>query len=200
MSNLREKILSLEPNSNTSNQTALVDGVYITSQAVRRQALSFIWAKYNMLPDNLTQSLGRLYDAVEEVYLPDKNEKSLFNYTHDKASVYSRSIAEKNLTVKDGNVQRNVTETPRDAYNSWYRTSYQNRDYYNVFESSKNNNEYSESLSAVYEDFNKNSLQPIFSKINNIPGFSSKTKGNFQIIPSENEFDRLITKDRKSVV
>lgn len=193
MSNLREKILSLEPNSNTSNQTALVDGVYITSQAVRRQALSFIWAKYNMLPDNLTQSLGRLYDAVEEIYLPDKNEKSLFNYTHDKSSVYSRSIAEKNLTVKDGNIQRSVTETPRDAYNSWYRTPYQNRDYYNVFESSKNNNEYSESLSAVYEDFNKNSLQPILSKVNDILGFSSKTKGNFQIIPSENKFDGLIT-------
>lgn len=133
MSNLREKILSLEPNSNTNNQTALVDGIYITNQAVRRQALSFIWAKYNMLPDNLTQSLGRLYDAVEEIYLPDKNEKSLFNYTHDKSSVYSRSIAEKNLTVKDGNIQRSVTETPRDAYNSWYGTPYQNRDYYNIF-------------------------------------------------------------------
>ena len=193
MSNLRDKILSLEPSDNVDTKTALVDGVYITSQSARKQALSYIWAKYNMLPDNLTQSLGRLYNAVEEVYLPDKNEKSLFNYTHDKSSVYSRSIAEKNLTVKDGNVQRNVTETPRDAYNSWYRTSYQNRDYYNVFESSKNNNEYSESLSAVYEDFNKNSLEPIFSKINNIPEFSSKTKGSFQIIPSENEFDRLIT-------
>ena len=193
MSNLKEKILSLEPNSNTSSQTALVDGVYITSQAVRRQALSFIWAKYNMLPDNLTQSLGRLYDAVEEIYLPDKNEKSLFNYTHDKSSVYSRSIAEKNLTVKDGNVQRNVTETPRDAYNSWYKTPYQNRDYYNVFETSKNNNKYSESLNAVYEDFNKNSLESILPKINDILGFSSKTQGKFQIIPSENEFDALIT-------
>lgn len=193
MSNLREKILSLEPNSNTSNQTALVDGVYITSQAVRRQALSFIWAKYNMLPDNLTQSLGRLYDAVEEVYLPDKNEKSLFNYTHDKSSVYSRSIAEKNLTVKDGNVQRSVTETLRDAYNSWYGTPYQNRDYYNVFESLKNNNEYSESLSAVYEDFNKNSLQTKLTKIASVIGFSTKTKGKFQIIPSENEFDELRT-------
>lgn len=193
MSNLREKILSLEPNSSTSNQTALVDGVYITSQAVRRQALSFIWAKYNMLPDNLTQSLGRLYDAVEEIYLPNKNEKSLFNYTHDKASVYSRSIAEKNLTVKDGNIQRNVTETPRDAYNSWYRTSYQNRDYYNVFESSKNNNEYSENLSVVYEDFDKSSLQTTLTKVDDIPEFSSKIKGGFQIIPSENEFDELIT-------
>lgn len=193
MGDLKEKILSLESNSNTSNQTALVDGLYITSQAVRRQALSFIWAKYNMLPDNLTQSLGRLYDAVEEIYLPDKNEKSLFNYTHDKSSVYSRSIAEKNLTVKDGNVQRSVTETPRDAYNSWYKTPYQNRDYYNVFETSKNNNKYSESLSAVYGDFNKNSLEPILTKINDILGFSSKTQGEFQIIPSENEFDRLTT-------
>lgn len=185
--NARQAVLSLDP------RVASVDGVYITSQAVRKQALSYIWAKYNMLPDNLTQSLGRLYDAVEEVYLPDKNEKSLFNYTHDKSSVYSRSIAEKNLTVKDGNVQRSVTETPRDAYNSWRGTPYQNRDYNNVFESSKNNNEYSESLSAVYEDFNKNSLQSIVNTIKDILGFSSKTKANFQIIPSENEFDRLIT-------
>ena len=44
MSNLRKKILPLEPNSNTSNQTALVDGIYITSQTARKQALSFIWA------------------------------------------------------------------------------------------------------------------------------------------------------------
>ena len=193
MSNLKEKILSLEPNSNTSSQTALVDGIYITNQAVRRQALSFIWAKYNMLPDNLTQSLGRLYDAIEEIYLPDKNEKSLFNYTHDKSSVYSRSIAEKNLTVKDGNVQRSVTETPRDAYNSWYGTSYQNRNYFNAFEASNNNNnKYSESLNVVYEDFNKNSLQPILPKIYDTLGFSSKTKGEFQIIPSENNIDNFI--------
>lgn len=150
MSNLREKILSLEPNNNTSNQTALVDGIYITSQAIRRQTLSFIWAKYNMLPDNLTQSLGRLYNAVEEVYLPDKNEKSLFNYTHDKSSVYSRSIAEKNLTVKDGNVQRSVTETPRDAYNSWHGTPYQNRDYNNVL--SGYNPSFREFTNVTYND------------------------------------------------
>lgn len=150
MSNLREKILSLEPNSNTNNQTALVDGIYITSQAVRRQALSFIWAKYNMLPDNLTQSLGRLYDAVEEIYLPDKNEKNLFNYTHDKSSVYSRSIAEKNLTVKDGNIQRNVTETPRDAYNSWHGKAYQGRDYYNIL--SGYNESFSENTKITYDD------------------------------------------------
>ena len=189
MSSLREKIVSLDPNSNTNNQTALVDGIYITSQAARRQALSFIWAKYNMLPDNLTQSLGRLYNAVEEIYLPNKNDKSLFNYTHDKSSVYSRSIAEKNLTVKDGNVQRSVTETPREAYNSWHGTPYQNRDYNNVFKSSINN-EYRENLNTVYEDFNKNSLQAI---IYNILGVSSKIKGNFQIIPSENKFDELIS-------
>ena len=183
MSNLREKIGPSTSKNNVDTKTALVDGVYMTSQSIRKQTLSHIWAKYNMLPDNLTQSLGRLYDAVEEIYLPDKNDKSLFNYTHDKASVYSRSIAEKNLTVKDGNVQRSVTETPRDAYNSWYGTPYQNRDYYNVFESSKNKNEYRERLNAVYEDFKKNNQEPI----------PAETKGNFQIIPSENEFDKLIT-------
>ena len=152
MSNLRKKILSLEPNSNTSNQTALVDGIYITSQTARKQALSFIWAKYNMLPDNLTQSLGRLYDAVEEIYLPDKNGKSLFNYTHDKSSVYSRSIAEKNLTVKDGNIQRSVTETLRDAYNAWYNTAYQGKNYYDIL----NNHQHSfgGSTNITYNDTN----------------------------------------------
>lgn len=163
MSNLREKILSLEPNSNTGNQTALVDGIYITSQAVRKQALSFIWAKYNMLPDNLTQSLGRLYDAVEEIYLPDKNEKSLFNYTHDKTSVYSRSIAEKNLTVKDGNVQRSVTETPRDAYNSWYGTAYQGKNYHDII------NEYEPSFSgAINVTYNDTTLTAPSSDYNYI--------------------------------
>ena len=66
--NARQEVLSLDP------RVASVDGVYITNQSVRKQALSYIWAKYNMLPDNLTQSLGRLYDAVEEIYLPDKND------------------------------------------------------------------------------------------------------------------------------
>ena len=142
--NARQAVLSLDP------RVASVDGVYITSQAVRKQALSYIWAKYNMLPDNLTQSLGRLYDAVEEIYLPDKNEKSLFNYTHDKSSVYSRSIAEKNLTVKDGNVQRSVTETPRDAYNSWYKKAYQGRDYYNIL--SGYNESFGEKTKITYND------------------------------------------------
>ena len=189
MNKLKDKILSLEPNTNT--KTALVDGIYITNQSARRQALSYVWAKYNMLPDNLTQSLGRLYNAIEEIYLPDKNEKSLFNYTHDKASVYSRSIAEKNLTVKNGNIQRSVTETPRDAYNSWYGTPYQNRDYYNVFESSKNNDNYSENLSATYKDFDRNSLGYLFSEIDNLLEPTSKTIKNYQIIPSENNFDEL---------
>ena len=142
--NARQAALFLDP------RVASVDGIYITSQAVRRQALSFIWAKYNMLPDNLTQSLGRLYDAVEEIYLPDKNEKSLFNYTHDKSSVYSRSIAEKNLTVKDGNVQRSVTETPKDAYNSWYKTAYQGKNYYDILDGY--NESFGEETKITYND------------------------------------------------
>lgn len=140
MSNLRDKILSLEPSDNVDTKTALVDGVYITSQSARKQALSYIWAKYNMLPDNLTQSLGRLYNAVEEVYLPDKNEKSLFNYTHDKSSVYSRSIAEKNLTVGNNNTQAIISETLRDGYEAWYKKAYQGKNYYDIL------NEYSESF------------------------------------------------------
>ena len=142
--NARQEVLSLDP------RVASVDGVYITNQSVRKQALSYIWAKYNMLPDNLTQSLGRLYDAVEEIYLPDKNDKSLFNYTHDKSSVYSRSIAEKNLTVKDGNVQRSVTETPREAYNSWYKKAYQGKNYYNTI--SGYNPSFSEFTNITYND------------------------------------------------
>lgn len=140
MSNLRDKILSLEPSDNVDTKTALVDGVYITSQSARKQALSYVWAKYNMLPDNLTQSLGRLYNAVEEVYLPDKNEKSLFNYTHDKSSVYSRSIAEKNLTVGSNNTQAIISETLRDGYEAWHKKAYQGKNYYDIL------NEYSESF------------------------------------------------------
>lgn len=165
--NARQAVLSLDP------RVASVDGVYITSQAVRKQALSYIWAKYNMLPDNLTQSLGRLYDAVEEIYLPDKNEKSLFNYTHDKSSVYSRSIAEKNLTVKDGNVQRSVTETPRDAYNSWYETAYQGRDYYNIL--SGHNESFGEETKITYNDGNV---------------LNSDNKGGYTVIDYVAEMDK----------
>lgn len=150
MSNLREKILSLEPEGNVDTKTALVDGVYITSQIARKHALSYVWAKYNMLPDNLTQSLGRLYDAVEEIYLPDKNEKSLFNYTHDKSSVYSRSIAEKNLTVGENNIQASVSETPREAYKAWYNTAYQGKNYYDTL--NNYNESFGESINVTYDD------------------------------------------------
>lgn len=172
-------------NNNIEETTAKVEGIYNLNKPIREKALASVWGKYNMLPDILTESLGKMYEIVEDVYFSDKNEKSLFNYTHDKMSVYSRSIAEKNLTVGENNTQPIISETPKEAYNSWYRTPYQNRNYYNVFESSKNNNTYSESLSTIYEDFNKNSLEAILTKTDSVLGFSSETKGNFQIIPSE---------------
>ena len=161
MSNLREKILSLEPKEN-NHQTALVDGIYVNNHSNRKQALSYIWAKYNMLPDNLTQSLGRLYDAVEEIYLPDKNEKSLFNYTHDKSSVYSRSIAEKNLTVGDENTKTSVSETPRDAYNAWYNTAYQGKNYYDILNNYQHS--FGGSINITYNDTN--------STANSITGYT----------------------------
>lgn len=140
MDKLVNKIVSLRPNEKDKaidQRTALVDGVYMFNHPIRKKMLTHVWAKYNMLPDVLTQSLGRLYDAIEDIYVPDKNFKSLFDYTHDKSSLYSRSIAEKNLTVDNGNYQRGVTETPKEAYKSWYNTAYQGENYYDSFENYK---------------------------------------------------------------
>lgn len=117
-------------NNNIEETTAKVKGIYSLNKPIREKALASVWGKYNMLPDILTESLGKLYDIVEDVYFSDKNEKSLFNFTHDKLSVYSRSIAEKNLTVGENNTQPIITETPRDAYNAWYNTAYQGKNYY----------------------------------------------------------------------
>lgn len=164
MDKLVNKIVFLRPDEKDKTidqRTALVDGVYMLNHPIRKKMLTHVWAKYNMLPDVLTQSLGRLYDAIEDVYVPDKNFKSLFDYTHDKSSLYSRSIAEKNLTVDNGNYQRGVTETPKEAYKSWYDTAYQGESYYDSFENYKYST-YGKVKTAFIEADNKDGVFPPF--------------------------------------
>ena len=132
MTDLRKDILSLEPTKRdkiVDERTALVDGIYMSNHPIRKRMLSHIWAKYNMLPDVLTDSLGRLYDVMSDVYTPDKNFKSLYDYTHDNTTVFSRSIKEKNLTVASGNILENVSETPKEKYKAWYNTRFEGKDY-----------------------------------------------------------------------
>ena len=145
MGNLKDKFLSLEPtevDKIRDKRTALVDGVYMFNHPIRKKTLSYIWAKYNMLPDMLTDSLGRLYEISKDVYLPEKNYKSLFDYTHDKTSVYSHSIAEKNLTVKgeNGNSIVTINNSTKDSYIAWHDTQYAGSNYYDIITNHINDN------------------------------------------------------------
>ena len=132
-------------------RTAIVDGIYMRNYPIREKTLSYIWGKYNMLPDAITNSLGKLYDIVEKSYVPDKNFKSLFDYTHDKTSIYSKTIAEKNITVDSDIVyQTGLTETSKEGYVAWHKTPYQGRDYWKTFGDKKD--KYEELTNTRYDE------------------------------------------------
>lgn len=148
MANTKENSINsfYNDNRNTSidNKIAFVDGVYVYNHPIRKKALTHIWGTYNMLPDILTNSLGRLYEMAKEEYLPPKNYKSLFDYTHDKTSVYSETIAEKNITVggESGNTIAEINETFKEDWVAWRKRPYVGRNYYEYFkENSTNDND-----------------------------------------------------------
>lgn len=78
---------------------AVVDSIYLKNGKIRDEVLKHVWNHYNMMPDVLTYSMGKLYDVVNSVYIPPKNMKSLLNYTHDGSSQYSQRIKEKFMTA-----------------------------------------------------------------------------------------------------
>lgn len=127
--------------NNAYTNIAIVDSVYDINRHIRKQSIKNIWARYYMLPDVLTNSLGRLYNIVEDRFVPDKNFKSLYSYTHDKTTMYSRFIDAKNLTVEngDGNYQTNVTEISKEACIAWYNTAYEGKNFLDVFTEKKYN-------------------------------------------------------------
>lgn len=111
-------LLPTEEDKEFHKKTALVDGVYMRNHPIRNQILKYVWAKYNSLPDVLTKSMGKLYNAVAEVYIPPKNMKNLYSYTHDGSSVYSQRINEKFITAGNANNKvAELTTTPKDGYN-----------------------------------------------------------------------------------
>ena len=74
-----------------------------------------------MLPDVLTQSMGKLFEIATESMLPPKNMKSLLDYTHDGASVYSTNIRSKYINLKDKKVE-NLSTVSKSSYMPWYFT------------------------------------------------------------------------------
>ena len=103
------------------HRTAIVPGVYAGNSVYRKQALEHIWGVYNMLPDVLTQSMGKLFEIATESMLPPKNMKSLLDYTHDGASVYSTNIRSKYINLKDKKVE-NLSTVSKSSYMPWYFT------------------------------------------------------------------------------
>lgn len=142
MSSLKNKI---------NQTTALVESVYIYNSPERKKTISNIWAKYNMLPDNLTQSLGKLYQIDEDLYNPG-DIKGLYDYTHDKQSDYSRSITERFLTVGEENTKSDIEDISKEEYKAWYNKAYQGKNYYD--ELSGYSHSFREKTNITYNDGN----------------------------------------------
>ena len=114
-------IMTNEKTEYIDNKTAIVPGVYAGNHVYRKETLKHIWGVYNMLPDALTQSMGKLFEIATESMLPPKNMKNLLDYTHDGSSVYSTNIKEKYINLKDKKVE-NLTSVSKSSYIPWYFT------------------------------------------------------------------------------
>jgi hypothetical protein len=95
--------------------------VYAGNHVYRKETLKHIWGVYNMLPDALTQSMGKLFEMATESMLPPKNMKNLLDYTHDGASVYSTNIREKYINLPDKKVET-ISSASKSSYMPWYFT------------------------------------------------------------------------------
>lgn len=129
----REFVSSFRPTQEDKirdKKTALVDGVYMKNHPIRKKMLSYLWGKYNQLPDVITDSLGKLYNAVERATFSPKNMKSLFDYTHDESTVYSDYIKRKYLTVGNDNTKEELENVSRGKFNAWHDTEYEGKNYY----------------------------------------------------------------------
>lgn len=122
VNDIRNSILGLQPTKEdifNDKRTALVDGIYMKNHPIRKEMLKYVWGKYNMLPDVLTESLGRLYRAVAEVYIPPKNMKNLLDYTHDGSSIFSQRINEKYINVEGDNTISVLSNANRESFKPW---------------------------------------------------------------------------------
>ena len=120
-SDFLNKIITDEKTEYIDHKTAIVPGVYAGNHVYRKETLKHIWGVYNMLPDALTQSMGKLFEIATESMLPPKNMKNLLDYTHDGASVYSTNIREKYINLPDKKVET-ISSASKSSYMPWYFT------------------------------------------------------------------------------
>lgn len=76
-----------------------VNGLYWTSKTTRDNIMKHIWDRYDMLPDTLTYSMGKLMDAISIAEHSPKNMTSLYEYTHNGKTGFSQSISDKYLNA-----------------------------------------------------------------------------------------------------
>ena len=179
--------------NNNNQTTALVESVYVYNSPERKKTISNIWAKYNMLPDNLTQSLGKLYKIDEDLYNPG-DIKGLYDYTHDKQSDYSRSITEKFLTVGEENTKSDIEDISKEEYKAWYNKAYQGKNYYD--ELSGYSHSFREKTNITYNDGNTYS-----GSDNGYSYIDYETENNFEstlITPSSQLTHHYFDKPKKS--
>lgn len=126
-----------------NNGIAIVPGLYNVSGEHRNYMLKHIWGAYNMLPDTLTNSLGKLYDVISDSYISPKNNKTLLDYTHDRATVYSTEIKRKYITVGSANKTESITPVTKERFRAWSFTDDDNlmdrsyQEYWGIAEPSK---------------------------------------------------------------
>ncbi len=109
---------------NENRKYAIVDGVYMKNNEIRKTALRHMRAAYHMLPEYLTYGLGKLQGLVEETILPNKNEKDIFTYTHDDKTIFSQNINRKYLSfLSDDKINNlrpeDVTSLSKGSYTAW---------------------------------------------------------------------------------
>lgn len=109
---------------NENRKYAIVDGVYMKNNEIRKTALRHMRTAYHMLPEYLTYGLGKLQGLVEETILPNKNEKDIFTYTHDNKTIFSQNINRKYLSfLSDKDIIKlqpeNVTSLSKSSYTAW---------------------------------------------------------------------------------
>lgn len=85
----------------SKNKTKEVKSVLTKNNKIRKNMLRNSWSTQRMLPNILTESLGKWRRIAEEIYYPNKIFKNLYDYTHDNLSFYSQDINRKYLPKTD---------------------------------------------------------------------------------------------------
>ena len=160
-----------------NNKFAIVDGIYMKNHAIRKDMLRHAWAAYHMLPEHVTEGLGRLEGMIKDVILPNKNEKDLFSFTHDGKSVFSLNINEKYLSFLNGKEIKpaSIKTISKSEYKPW-RGKYENGIYpYIDLSDDRSNVENSELyIDKLYEEKDESNQLRYIKEAENKQIFTSK--------------------------